>query len=179
MFDNIFLDLNAASRGRGRGVMFKTAVGSHAFHLVMLYRMGCCAAQLPIIGPGLRLFFEYFIRIVYASDISLKSRIGPGLVVMHGHDIAIGSSVSIGSSVKILNGVTLGNKDTETLLNQQPTLGDNVVIGSGAKILGGIKIGDNVVVGANSVVLKSVISNSVVAGVPAKTVKTLAVDFIK
>ena len=79
----------------------------------------------------------------------------------------------IGKKCKILNGVTLGNKDTESPINQQPTVGDNVVIGSGAKLLGAIQIGDNVVIGANSVVLKSVPENVVVAGVPAKIVKNI------
>jgi len=46
------------------------------------------------------------------------------------------------------------------------------VVGAGAKILGGIKIGDNVKIGANSVVLKSVPSNSTVIGVPARIIKT-------
>ena len=45
-------------------------------------------------------------------------------------------------------------------------------IGAGAKILGPITIGDNCVIGAGAVVLKSVPANSIVAGVPAREVKT-------
>ena len=52
-----------------------------------------------------------------------------------------------------------------------PIIGDNVFIGAGAKILGDITIGDNCVIGANSVVVKSVPSNSIVAGVPAKVLR--------
>ena len=40
------------------------------------------------------------------------------------------------------------------------------MVGAGTKILGPIKIGDNVKIGAGSVVLKSVESNSTVVGVP-------------
>ncbi|MNG25747.1 Serine acetyltransferase [compost metagenome] len=44
------------------------------------------------------------------------------------------------------------------------------MIGSGAKILGFITVGDNVIVGANSVVVKDVPSGVTVAGVPSKII---------
>lgn len=47
-------------------------------------------------------------------------------------------------------------------------------IGSNATILAGITIGENALVGAGSVVTKDVPPNCVVAGVPAKIIKTLA-----
>lgn len=50
---------------------------------------------------------------------------------------------------------------------------DNVYIGNGSIIMPGVTIGSNVVVGANSLVSKSVPSNTVVAGIPAKIVCTL------
>ena len=46
-------------------------------------------------------------------------------------------------------------------------------IGSNATILCGITIGENALVGAGSVVTKDVLPNTVVAGVPAKIIKTL------
>lgn len=49
----------------------------------------------------------------------------------------------------------------------------NVWIGEGVVILGGLKIGENSIVGANSVVTKSVPKNCVVAGNPAKIIKEL------
>jgi serine O-acetyltransferase len=48
-----------------------------------------------------------------------------------------------------------------------------VVVGSGAKVLGNIRIGDFVKVGANSVVLRSVPSNSTVIGIPGRIIKTV------
>lgn len=141
---------------------------SHSFHLVVIYRMGKYLSKLPFLGGFIRIMFEYFIRIFFSSDISLKSEIGPGLVILHGHDIVIGSGVRIGSNCKIMNGVTFGNKDTEVSYNQQPTIGDNVVIGTGAKILGSISIGNNVRVGANSVVITNIPDDVVAVGVPAR-----------
>lgn len=47
-------------------------------------------------------------------------------------------------------------------------LGDRVYVGSGAKIMPGVTIGDNVLIAAGSIVTKSIPSNVVVAGNPAK-----------
>ncbi|EES8386106.1 serine acetyltransferase, partial [Escherichia coli] len=118
-----------------------------------------------------RLVIEYSIRIIFSSDISLRARIGGGLVIMHGHDIVIGRDVVIGRNCKILNGVTLGNKDTESTENQQPVVGDNVIIGTGAKILGKVVIGNNVKIGANSVVISDIAPDSVAVGIPARVTK--------
>ena len=52
-------------------------------------------------------------------------------------------------------------------------IGNNVWIGDKATILAGVVIGDNVIVAANSVVTKSVPSNTIVAGSPAKIIKQL------
>lgn len=51
-------------------------------------------------------------------------------------------------------------------------IGDNVWIGMNATILKGVTIGENSVVAAGSVVTKSVLPNTVVAGNPAIPVKT-------
>nr|WP_297677849.1 hypothetical protein [uncultured Bacteroides sp.] len=51
-------------------------------------------------------------------------------------------------------------------------MGNNVTINSGSRIIGnGIVIGDNVIIAPGAVVTKSIPSNSVVAGVPAKIIK--------
>lgn len=52
-------------------------------------------------------------------------------------------------------------------------IGDNVWVGEKATIVSGVKIGDGVVIAANSVVTKDVPAYSVVAGVPAKVIKTI------
>jgi acetyltransferase-like isoleucine patch superfamily enzyme len=50
---------------------------------------------------------------------------------------------------------------------------NNVWVGEGVTILPGITIGVNSIIGANSVVTRDVAKNTVVAGIPAKTIKTL------
>ncbi len=53
------------------------------------------------------------------------------------------------------------------------SIGDNVWIGDKAIILPGVHIGNNVIVAANSAVTADVPDNSIVAGAPARVVKTL------
>ena len=52
-------------------------------------------------------------------------------------------------------------------------VGNNVYLGNNVTILPGVTIGDNVLVAANSVITKSVESNIVLAGNPAKKVKDI------
>lgn len=50
---------------------------------------------------------------------------------------------------------------------------DNVWIGEGVSILSGVTIGANTIIGTNAVVTKSFPANSVIAGNPAKLIRTL------
>ncbi len=52
-------------------------------------------------------------------------------------------------------------------------IGNNVWIGDKATILAGVHIGDNVIVAANAVVTKDIPNNCIVAGVPARIIKSL------
>jgi serine O-acetyltransferase len=143
----------------------------HSFHLAFFFRLGVLLGCIPVLGSFFRLMIEYFIRIFFSSDISCRATIGPGVNLMHGHGIVIGSKVVIGSNCKIFDNTSFGNKYTESADLEQPVIGDNCVIGTGAKILGGISIGNNCIIGANSVVIKDLPSNSVAAGVPAQIIK--------
>ncbi|EFK4121112.1 serine acetyltransferase [Escherichia coli] len=164
-------DLHAFTKNGSFASKVKCTIISHTFHLVLMIRLGQFLSKIPVIGAFFRLVIEYSIRIIFSSDISLRARIGGGLVIMHGHDIVIGRDVVIGRNCKILNGVTLDNKDTESTENQQPVVGDNVIIGTGAKILGKVVIGNNVKIGANSVVISDIAPDSVAVGIPARVTK--------
>lgn len=53
------------------------------------------------------------------------------------------------------------------------TIGNNIVFGRDVTILKGVTIGDNCIIGAGSIVSKSIPANSVAVGVPAKVICSL------
>lgn len=54
-------------------------------------------------------------------------------------------------------------------------MGNDVYISAGARMIGKITIGNNVIIGTNAVVNKDVPDNCIVAGVPAKVIRTVDV----
>lgn len=91
--------------------------------------------------------------------------------------ISIGDDVHITDGVKLLThggGCVLRHTFPEYDSFGKVVIGNNVYIGTNALIMPGVTIGNNVVVGAGSVVTKNVSDNCVVAGNPARFVKTMA-----
>jgi len=103
-------------------------------------------------------------------------------------NVSIGRRVSIGSFSRFWNyeKVTIGNdflsagaltvntgghdKDSLEPINQPVVIGDRVWVGVNVTILGGVDIGSDVIIGAGSLVNKSIPPYSIVAGVPAKVI---------
>ena len=111
-------------------------------------------------------------RWVTGVEIHPGASIGHGFFIDHGMGVVIGETTEIGDYVTLFQGVTLGGTGKDKG-KRHPTLGNHVVVGSGAKVLGNIRIGDSVKIGANSVVLRSVPSNSTVTGIPGRIVKSI------
>lgn len=93
--------------------------------------------------------------------------IGGGLFIQHGHNTSVDCK-SMGKNCWINHNVTVGFSKPECT----PIIGDNVHICTGAVVLGDIRIGNDVIIGANAVVVKDVPDHSIVAGVPAKVIKS-------
>jgi len=62
----------------------------------------------------------------------------------------------------------------EAVIAKPIVIGKNVWIAAGATVVGGVTIGDNSVVAAGSVVTKDVPPDSLVAGNPARLVRSIA-----
>ncbi|RCK57936.1 Galactoside O-acetyltransferase [Candida viswanathii] len=90
--------------------------------------------------------------------------------------VKIGDNVMCGPNVSILtpNHPVDPTLRYEYLENALPvTIGNGVWLGGSCTILGGVTVGDGSVVAAGAVVNKDVPPNTVVAGVPARVVKTI------
>ena len=65
-------DLSKYVSSGGLKIKLRTVIANHAFHLVLCIRIGQFLRTIPSIGSLLGVIVEYFIRVVFASDISLK-----------------------------------------------------------------------------------------------------------
>ncbi|PJA78310.1 MAG: serine O-acetyltransferase, partial [Nitrospirae bacterium CG_4_9_14_3_um_filter_51_5] len=140
------------------------------FHALLAHRLAgwLWGKNIPII-PRL---ISQLARWVTGIEIHPGAQIGRGFFIDHGMGVVIGETAVIGDFVTLFQGVTLGGTGKERG-KRHPTLGNHVVVGAGAKVLGNITIGDFVKIGANSVVLRSVPSNSTVIGIPGRIIKTI------
>lgn len=118
--------------------------------------------------PLLPKLFQLMIFFMYNCNVHPKVEIGINTEFSH-----CGIGVLINANVKIGNNCVIGNNCSvvgQKPYKKVPQIGNNVYIGMGAVIQGPVIIEDNVVIGANSVVNKSVKSDSIVAGIPAKVI---------
>jgi serine O-acetyltransferase len=106
-------------------------------------------------------------RFFTGIEIHPGAKIGRRFFIDHGMGIVIGETCEIGDNVTVYQGVTLGGTGKEKG-KRHPTIEDNVLIATGAKVLGSITVGANSKIGAGSVVLHPVPSNSTVVGIPGK-----------
>lgn len=90
--------------------------------------------------------------------------------------ITLGNHVHITTNVQFINhdgGVwVFRNEIPDFDVFGKITVNDNTYIGNNAVIMPGVTIGKNCVIGANSVVTKSIPDNTVAAGVPANYICT-------
>jgi len=108
-------------------------------------------------------------RLLTGIEIHPGAKIGKKVFIDHGMGVVIGETAEIGDNCLLYQGVTLGGTG-KSHGKRHPTLKKNVVIGAGAKVLGSITVGANTRIGAGSVVVRSVASNSTVVGVPGRVV---------
>ncbi len=105
-------------------------------------------------------------------------------VGLSGSSIYCAREIRIGNRVKVGSGCLIMDNDAHSLdpvkrgegkggHSKAVFIGDDVFIGARSIILKGVSIGDAAVVGAGSVVTKSVAPRTIVAGNPAKVVRSV------
>ncbi|MBA2764883.1 MAG: serine O-acetyltransferase, partial [Thermoleophilaceae bacterium] len=158
-------DRDPAARGIGRLEILLTYSGVHA---LLTHRIAHALHQsgIPVV-PHVLMSGS---RVLTGVEIHPAAQIGEGLFIDHGSGVVIGETAELGNNVTLYQGVTLGGTGFARG-KRHPTVEDDVVVGSGAKLLGPIRIGRGSKIGANSVVISDVPSNSTVVGNPGHPVR--------
>jgi acetyltransferase-like isoleucine patch superfamily enzyme len=103
-----------------------------------------------------------------------------GLTIGEACDISSGTQIYTHSSMeRCIRGAKIderGQIDRDAIERKPVSIGDHTFIGPHVTILMGVHIGSRCVVGAGSVVTKSVPDNSIVVGVPATVVGAVTVS---
>ena len=133
-----------------------------------LYKCGNTLYRWKV--PLLPKLIHLFMRFTFTTSVPYMATIGPNTSVNNwGMGIVIHRRVVIGKNCEIAQHVTIGGRSGYEAV---PVIGNDVFIGVGAKILGPIKVGDGAIIGASAVVLHDVPPHSMVAGIPARIIKT-------
>lgn len=115
--------------------------------------------------------------------IGEKCKIGDYVHIAAGESVTIGDNCLMASKIYISD-INHGDysgifeysspdspPDSRPLFTKPVSIGNNVWIGENVCILAGVKIGDGCIIGANSVLTKSIPDNCIAVGNPAKIIK--------
>ncbi|MGB8645936.1 MAG: DapH/DapD/GlmU-related protein [Anaerolineae bacterium] len=132
-------------------------------------REGCTLGDDVVIGRG--------VMMLYSCSVGARSRIQDqvhlvGNMVIE-EDVFIGMGVTTTNDNAVyLNRFGIGNPEIKG-----PTIRRLAVVGAGATLLPGIEIGEGAMVAAGAVVTKSVPAWTIVAGVPARHVRDIPIEW--
>ena len=135
------------------------------YQLTLLRLMGVRVEGPVAVAPGVSFLGARHLRLGRYVTIGANSRIVSWASVEIGDDFMSSDLLNINS----------GTHDARTLRpSDGPVrIGRRVWCGTGVTICAGVEIGDDVVIGAGSVVTKSLPANCVAYGVPAKVARPL------
>lgn len=177
MFENVLADLRHYSLycygGRPLWRTTPRILYAHpASAMVIWYRLGAFAWRLriPVLRQVLQAVYLLclpLVRMYSGVQLHPRTRIGPGLIILHFGGVIITEDCEIGRECVLHQNVSI----VTTNYARGARIGDHFYAGAGAIITGHLVIEDNVVVGAGSVVTRSVPKDAIVAGAPARILR--------
>lgn len=125
-----------------------------------------------------RIYIEPNVRFDYGYNISVGKNFYANYdcILLDVCPITIGDNCMLAPNVRLFTAthpLHPVKRNSGLELGAPIVIGDNVWIGGAATIVPGVRLGNNVVVGAGSVVTKSFPDNVVIAGNPARVIKTI------
>ena len=115
----------------------------------------------------IKLKYYYWVKVL-RMDISKSARISLGAKL----DKTYPTGIHIGEDSYVASGAMVFSHDFTRGLHTDTYIGKRCFIGANAMIMPGIHIGDQVIVGGGSVVTKNVPPKCIVAGNPAKIIRS-------
>ena len=152
---------------------FKTGWINMAWRYILLKRIGTnfVGEGYRIIQPNVCIYDAEYLKMGERVTLNDNSYLECAGGIEIGNDVMIGHGVSILSNSHRFESI-------DVPMNQQGenygkvVIGNNVWIGAKVTILHGVTIGDGAIIGAHSFVNKNVLPNEIVAGIPAKHIRT-------
>ncbi|GAA5913293.1 hypothetical protein JCM8208_005199 [Rhodotorula glutinis] len=139
-------------------------------HLADLFHLPLERVKQLALEPPIA--FDYGYNTTFKGEFYANT----GCVFLDGAAITFGERVVLAPGVHIYCGTHSVDVEERRAAYDRAypvTVGDDVWIGGGAKILGGTVIGDGCTVAAGAVVKGTFPPNSIIAGVPARVIRTL------
>jgi acetyltransferase-like isoleucine patch superfamily enzyme len=170
-------------------IIFFKLRGAKIGRKIHLGKITCDWPQRLIIGEEVNIEDSVDFKIACPFNTDCYINIGNKVFIGHGCSFSCSTKIIIGNDCLIACNTTIIDVGHEfiknTKINEQPVtcgeihIGNDVWIGTSCIILQGVTIGDGVVIGAGSIVTKSIPSYQVWAGTPAHYIRNRTENYIK
>lgn len=127
---------------------------------------------------GTNVHFEPNLRCEFGFNITIGNNFYANYdcILLDGNSITIGDNVLFGPRVGLYtanHAIDAEERVAGGCYARPITIGNNVWVGANVDIMGGVTIGNNSIIGAGSVVTKSIPDNVIAAGVPCKVIRDI------